>query len=122
MIPANLGEIRADLIDAGQRRSATTALAADLPVIPAEPIAKKKELLFSDDFERAELGQAWGKNVVPTFTLENGAMKGTQTRVDTPATDGKPAIVGHQAVNGVEIPTKDSIIELTDHRFCMTPP
>ena len=28
VIPANLGEIRADLIDAGQRRSATTALAA----------------------------------------------------------------------------------------------
>src|SRR5260370_28119390 len=28
VIPANLGEIRADLIDAGQRRSATSAFAA----------------------------------------------------------------------------------------------
>jgi hypothetical protein len=41
--------------------------------LPAEPTAKKKELLFSDDFERAELGK--DKNwaiVVPTFSLENG--------------------------------------------------
>jgi hypothetical protein len=87
-----------------------TASAAELPKVPAEPIAKKKELLFSDSFERAELGTNWGR-VVPTFTLENGAMKGTQTRVDAPATDGKPAVVGHQAVIGNDIPTKDSIIE-----------
>src|SRR6266567_7060857 len=80
----------------------TAAFAADLPSIPAEPIAKKKELLFSDDFERAELGKAWGP-VVPTFTLESGAMKGTQTRVDAPAADGKPAVVGHQAVIGTDV-------------------
>ncbi len=90
--------------------STTAAFAADLPVIPAEPIAKKKELLFSDDFSGAELGKAWGQ-VVPIFTLENGAMKGTQLRVDTPAADGKPAIVGHQAVVGNDVPTKDSVIE-----------
>jgi len=39
---------------------AASAFAADgptLPSIPAEPIAKKKELLFSADFERAELGK-----------------------------------------------------------------
>src|SRR5258708_6875198 len=89
---------------------ASAALAADVPAIPADPIAKKKELLFSDDFERAELGQAWGP-VVPTFTLENGALKGTQTRVDAPAADGKPAVVGHQAVIGTDIPTKDSVVE-----------
>ena len=88
----------------------TAVLAADLPTVPTEPIAKKKELLFSDNFERAELGKDWGR-VVPTFTLENGAMKGTQTRVDAPAVDGKPAVVGHQAVTGHDIPTRDSVIE-----------
>jgi hypothetical protein len=89
---------------------ATAALAADLPEIPSEPIAKKKELLFSDDFERAELGKAWGR-VVPTFALEEGAMKGTQTRVNAPAEDGKPAVVGHAAVIGNDIPTGDSVVE-----------
>ena len=41
---------------------------------PAEPTAKKKELLFSDDFERAERGKdkGWATGV-PTFSLENGA-------------------------------------------------
>ena len=88
----------------------TAAFAADLPAIPPSPIAKKKELLFSDDFERAELGTAWGP-VVPTFTLENGTLKGTQTRIDTPEADGKPAVKGHQAVIGTDVPTKDSVIE-----------
>ena len=88
-----------------------TAFAADLPAIPTAPIAKKKELLFSDDFERAELGKAWGQ-VVPIFTLEKGAMKGTQMRFDTPSVDGKPAVKGHQAVIGTDVPTKDSVIEL----------
>ena len=44
-----------------------TTFAADapkLPLIPAEPIAKKKELLFSDDFERAELGKDKGWAIV----------------------------------------------------------
>jgi hypothetical protein len=86
------------------------AFAADRPAVPTEPIAKKKELLFSDDFERAELGKKWGA-VVPTFTLENGALKGTQTRVDAPANGAKPAVVGHQAVIGTDVPTKDSVIE-----------
>ena len=34
-----------------------TVTAADLPVIPTEPIAKKKELLFSDDFEGGRVGE-----------------------------------------------------------------
>jgi hypothetical protein len=89
----------------------TAAFAADPPKVPAEAIAKKKELLFSDDFERTEMGKAW-KEVVPTFTLENNALKGTQTRVDVPAADGKPAVKGHQAVTGSDVPTKDSVIEL----------
>jgi len=90
----------------------TAAFAADPQNVPADPIAKKKELLFSDDFERAEPGKAWGTAVVPTFTLENGALKGTQTRVDAPAAEGKPAVKGHQAVIGSNVPTKDSVIEL----------
>lgn len=90
---------------------AATALAADLPTVPADPIAKKKEMLFSDNFDRADLGKDWAV-VVPTFTLENGALKGTQTRVNKPAEDGKPAVVGHQAVIGTEVPTKDSVVEL----------
>lgn len=93
-----------------------TAFAADapkkLPPVPAEPIAKKKELLFSDDFERAELGKDKGwAIVVPTFALENGALKGMQMRFDAPEKDGKPAVKGHQAVIGNDIPTKDSVIE-----------
>src|SRR6202161_4660286 len=87
-----------------------TVFGADAPAVPAGPIAIKKDLLFSDDFERAELGKAWGP-VVPTFTLEKGTLKGTQTRVNAPAADGKPAVVGHQAVIGADIPTKDSVVE-----------
>ena len=89
----------------------TAALAADLPAIPSESIAKKKELLFSDDFEGAEPAKVWHK-VVPTFAVEKGALKGTQTRTNAPAADGKPAIVGHAAVHGLEIPTKDSVVEV----------
>ena len=54
---------------------AAHAVAADRPPVPAAPIAEKKELLFSDDFE------------------------------------GKPAVTAHAAVHGLEIPTKDSIVE-----------
>jgi hypothetical protein len=88
------------------------AVAADLPVIPAKPIAEKKELLFSDDFEGAEPAKVWHK-VVPTFVVEKGMLKGTQTRdKDVPAADGKPAVKAHAAVHGLEIPTKNSIIEV----------
>ncbi len=86
------------------------AFAADLPAVPAGAIAKKKELLFSDDFERPVLGADWGA-VVPTFGVDGGAMKGTQTRVNAPAADGKPAVVGHAAVIGRDTPTKDSVVE-----------
>src|SRR5439155_7138595 len=87
------------------------AFAADLPAIPAESIAKKKELLFSDDFE-GEPARVWHK-VVPTFVIEKGALKGTQTRdQNIPAADGKPAITAHAAVHGLEIPTKDSVVEV----------
>jgi hypothetical protein len=92
--------------------SAAFTLAADLPPVPEEPIAKKKELLFSDDFQGAQPAAVWHK-VVPTFAVENGALKGTQTRDKTiPAADGKPEITAHAAVHGLEIPTKDSIVEV----------
>jgi hypothetical protein len=90
----------------------STILAADLPTIPAEPIAKKKDLLFSDDFQGSEPAKVWHK-VVPTFAVENGTLKGTQTRdQNIPVTDGKPAVVPHAAVHGLEIPTKDSVVEV----------
>jgi hypothetical protein len=87
------------------------ALAADLPPISARPIAEKKELLFSDDFENTEPARVWHR-VVPTFGFENGTLKGTQTRDrNIPATDGKPAVTAHAAVHGLEIPTRDSVVE-----------
>src|SRR5205823_14356954 len=51
--------------------------------------------------------------VVPTFVVENGVLKGTQTRdKDVPAANGKPAIKAHAAVHGLDIPTKDSVVEV----------
>ena len=92
--------------------AASAAVAAELPAIPSEPIAKKKDILFSDDFEGAEPAKVWHK-VVPTFTVEKGALKGTQTRdQNIPAADGKPAVTAHAAVHGLEIPTKDSVVEV----------
>ena len=99
--------------------TAATTFAADapkLPAIPEQPIAQKKELLFADDFEKAELGSAW-KIVVPTFSIERGALKGTQMRFDAPGVEAtaeakaKPAVKGHQAVIGTDVRTKDSVIE-----------
>jgi hypothetical protein len=50
--------------------------------------------------------------VVDTFVFEGGALKGTQTRVvDTPSKDGKSVVKAHAAVYGLEVPTKDSVVE-----------
>lgn len=89
------------------------AAGADDPAaIPARPIAEKKDLLFSDDFQGAEPAKAWHR-VVPTFAVENGTLKGTQTRDQTvPAAGGKPAVTAHAAVHGLEIPTRDSVVEV----------
>jgi hypothetical protein len=90
----------------------TAALAAELPTIPARPLAQKRELLFSDDFEGATPAPVWHK-VVPTFAVEKGTLKGTQTRdKDVPTADGKSVIKAHAAVHGLEIPTQDSIVEV----------
>lgn len=88
------------------------AVLAGLPPIPEKPIAEKKELLFSDDFESSEHPKAWHR-VVPTFAFEQGALKGTQTRdKNIPAAGGKPAVLAHAAVHGLEIPTRDSVVEV----------
>jgi len=90
---------------------ASSTFAAEPPPIPAEPIAVKKELLFSDDFE-GRPGLKWHK-VVPTFAFEGGVLKGTQTRdKNVPAADGKPAVTAHAAVHGLDVPTKDSVVEV----------
>ncbi|MCB1209652.1 MAG: hypothetical protein KDK97_10015 [Verrucomicrobiales bacterium] len=65
--------------------------------VPTEPLAQKGDVLFSDDFERTELGD-W-KTVIPTFTVEGGVLKGVQTRDD------------HGAVGRVYRPIKDVIVE-----------
>ena len=88
---------------------AAAAFAA--PTIPAESIAKKGELLFADDFSGTP-DKRWVK-VVPTFSVEEGALKGVQTRLkDEPTKDGKGIIKGHAAVHGLEVPTKDAIVEV----------
>ena len=89
----------------------SAAVAADLDTVPAKPIAHKKEMLFSDDFQGAGHDKRWHR-VVDTFAFENGALKGTQTREkDMPSADGKSIISAHAAVYGLELPTKDSVVE-----------
>ncbi|HUR58830.1 MAG TPA: hypothetical protein VM029_14045 [Opitutaceae bacterium] len=88
------------------------AFAAEPPPIPAQSIAKKQELLFSDDFEGETPAREWHR-VVPTFVVEKGVLKGTQTRDKSiPAQDGKAAVTAHAAVHGLELPTKDSVVEV----------
>ncbi len=90
----------------------TAAFAADLAPVPAKSLAKKKDLLFSDNMESNPPAKPWHR-VVDTFKFENGVLKGSQTRdKNIPAADGKPAITAHAAVYGLEIPTKDSVIEV----------
>jgi hypothetical protein len=89
-----------------------SAFAADAPKIPSKPIAEKKELLFSDEMNSSEHDKRWHR-VVDTFAFENNALKGTQTRVkDEPSKDGKSIITAHAAVYGLELPTKDSVVEV----------
>lgn len=92
--------------------AATVAGAAELSAVPTKSIAQKKELLFSDDFNGAEHDKRWHR-VVDTFAFADGALKGTQTRdKNIPAADGKPAVTAHAAVYGLEVPTKDSVVEV----------
>ncbi len=91
---------------------ASATNAAELPKIPADSIAVKKELLFSDDFEGQKPSPLWHR-VVPTFTNENGTLKGTQTRDKNVLDDkGNIKIKAHAAVHGLMLPTKDSVVEV----------
>ncbi|HEV7403852.1 MAG TPA: hypothetical protein VGO11_13025 [Chthoniobacteraceae bacterium] len=104
--------MRLPILTAALLTLTAAAFADALPTVPANPIAKKKELLFSDDFEGATRPKEWHK-VVDTFAFEKGTLKGTQTRdQNIPAADGKPAVTAHAAVHGLEIPTKDSVVEV----------
>lgn len=64
---------------------------------PNEPLAQKGDVILADTFERADLGE-W-KSLIPTFTIANGTLKGTQTRDD------------HGAVGRVYRPMKDVVVE-----------
>ncbi len=75
----------------------TIFLIACATAILAAPPAEKGEPILSDDFARSDLGE-W-KAVIPTFAIEGGALKGTQTRDD------------HGAVGRVHRPMKDVIVE-----------
>jgi hypothetical protein len=87
------------------------AFAAESLSMPAQSIAIKKELLFADDFEGAMPAKVWHR-VVPTFVVDGGTLKGTQTRdKDVPSADGKTIVKAHAAVHGLEIPTKESVVE-----------
>ena len=55
----------------------TLCLAAE---IPDKPLAQKGELIFSDDFEREDLGE-W-KTIIPAFTVKDGVLKGEQAKDD----------------------------------------
>ena len=62
----------------------TSLPAADLP---AQPLGSKDKLIFSDDFERTELGPKL-KSPIPAFTVADGVLKGRQQRDDHGATVG----------------------------------
>jgi len=107
----NLHKMNTRILIASLVSITTAALAADVSSVPTASIAKKKELLFSDDFQGADHDKRWHR-VVDTFAFENGTLKGTQTREkDMPSKDGKSTITAHAAVYGLELPTKDSVVE-----------
>lgn len=65
-------------------------------VVAAEP-AKRGAPIFSDDFNRAELGDAW-RISTPTFVIADGALKAAQTHP-------------HSAVGMVKVGRKDVTVE-----------
>ena len=66
-------------------------------IIPVEPLAQKGESIFSDDFERTNLGD-W-QPIIPAFIVKDGALIGRQDRAD------------HGAVGRVYRPMKDVVVE-----------
>jgi hypothetical protein len=91
--------LSADAVPAATHSAAVlTAVPASAAAVPEKPLAQKGASLFSDDFERAELGKAWLANT-PSFTIANGIMVGSQTRPE------------HGAVASAPVAFKDAIIE-----------
>ena len=74
-----------------------SALLALCGSLHAGPPAEKGELIFSDDFQRSDLGE-W-KALISSFAVQNGVLKGWQSRDD------------HGAVGRLYRPMKDVIIE-----------
>ncbi|MCB1226804.1 MAG: hypothetical protein KDK99_13395 [Verrucomicrobiales bacterium] len=73
-----------------------------LPLLPVtatadEPVARPGALLLEDHFERADLGD-W-KVIIPAFSVEDGALKGSQGRED------------HGGVGRIYVPMKDVVAE-----------
>jgi hypothetical protein len=66
--------------------------------VPAEAIAVKGRVVFSDDFERAELGPLW-KVPHPRFAIEHGVLVGAQVKPD------------HGAVAQVDVGVQDLVLE-----------
>jgi hypothetical protein len=73
---------------------------SDPPVnaVPDKPLGKKGTPLFSDDFQRSEIGKDWQVNT-PTFSVADGIMTGSQTRQE------------HGAVASARVPFQNAIIE-----------
>ncbi len=71
------------------------APAADLP---AQPLAKKGALIFSDDFSASEVGKAW-REQWPGLTIADGALNISQVKPE------------HSAVGLVPVGKKDVVIE-----------
>lgn len=66
--------------------------------IPAQPLAGKGEPVFTDDFNRTELGSHW-RIGTPTFSIADGVLHGGQKGP------------GHAAVGFVKVGRKDVIVE-----------
>ena len=66
--------------------------------IPAQALASKGDPVFSDDFNRIELGAAW-RIGTPAFSIADGVLKAGQSGP------------GHAAVGFVKVDRKDVIVE-----------
>ena len=77
---------------------AATICAVGPLVYAAAPSAKDRKLVCQDQFDRAEPGDAW-RIPIPTFTISNGVLVGSQTRDD------------HGAVARAKAEMRDGIVE-----------
>lgn len=70
-----------------------TLLAAAVVAAAADPV-----LIFSDEFERGDVGERWRVSV-RAFSIVDGSLKAQQMRAD------------HGAVGAIEAPMKDGVVE-----------